>query len=237
MLIFLRLYISDHKHSWTSAADLAAVVSGRSQYHSRRIREWTWNYLDDHRCLPVNLYGNSKKSIMTDENFVAEIKEYIRTIKNKFFTAEDVAAYVNRPEFLRRLNRTKPFAVSTVKLWLKEMDFTFDEGRKGMYVDGHEREDVVAYRQNEFCPAMAKYEEEMGYIDGALSPTTTDSQTDPKVILLTHDESTFYANDQRKKRWRHKDEVPEPQPKGEGNSIMISDFCVPQTGFLTSKDG
>lgn len=70
-----------------------------------------------------------------------------------------------------------------------------------------------------------------------LSPTAPNGLTYPKVILLTHDESTFYANDQRKKRWHDKKKEPEPEPKGEGTSIMVSDFCTPQTGFLRSADG
>ena len=36
------------------------------------------------------------------------------------------------------------------------MGFVFGRYAKGMYVDGHEREDVVAYRK-EFLEAMAKY--------------------------------------------------------------------------------
>ena len=56
-------------------------------------------------------------------------------------------------------------------------------------------------------------------------------------ILVTHDESTFYANDQRKTLWYRKDATCKPRVKGEGHSIMVSDFCVPETGWLRSEDG
>jgi hypothetical protein len=36
------------------------------------------------------------------------------------------------------------------------MGFVFGHYAKGMYVDGHEREDVVAYRK-EFLETMARY--------------------------------------------------------------------------------
>jgi len=57
------------------------------------------------------------------------------------------------------------------------------------------------------------------------------------VVLITHDESTFYANDRRKTRWVHESEKATPNPKGEGVSIMVSDFCSPDLGWLRSKDG
>ena len=56
-----------------------------------------------------------------------------------------------------------------------------------------------------------------------------------KLVLVTHDESTFYANDRRKTKWTHTSQAATPQPKGEGASIMVSDFLVPEWGRL--KDG
>jgi len=35
----------------------------------------------------------------------------------------------------------------------------------------------------------------------------------------------------------HKDEKAEPVQKGEGSSIMVSDFCSPDLGWLKSRDG
>ncbi|EJD06381.1 uncharacterized protein FOMMEDRAFT_75839, partial [Fomitiporia mediterranea MF3/22] len=57
------------------------------------------------------------------------------------------------------------------------------------------------------------------------------------IILVTHDESTFYANDQKQTVWTHKSATPKPAVKGEGVSIMISDFCTPEKGWLRSSNG
>lgn len=235
MLIFLRLYVSNGGYTWTSASNLTAEISGRGEHFSRRLREWTWKHILDHQWLPVNLYGRSKKSIMCDERISMEIREHLRTLGKKYFTAEDVQDYINKPEFLERMNRTKPYSLSTATRVIKEIGFTYGKERKGMYVDGHERDDVKAYRDNVFLPMMAKYEEDMGYEeseDGVLRPPPPDCHTPPKIILVTHDESTFYANDQRQTGWHDNNEPAKPQPKGEGASIMVSDFCTPQTGFL-----
>ena len=44
------------------------------------------------------------------------------------------------------------------------------------------------------------------------------------LVLVTHDESTFYVNDWCKNMWNHKSNKATSQPKGEGPSIMILDF-------------
>jgi hypothetical protein len=41
--------------------------------------------------------------------------------------------------------------------WLAKLGYELKEVKKGIYIDGHEREDVVAYR-NEFLKEFAEYE-------------------------------------------------------------------------------
>jgi hypothetical protein len=36
---------------------------------------------------------------------------------------------------------------STAQRWLAKLGYELKEVKKGVYVDGHEREDVIAYRQ------------------------------------------------------------------------------------------
>jgi len=49
--------------------------------------------------------------------------------------------------------------------WLVKLGYELKEVRKGMYVDGHEREDVVEYR-NKFLAAVAKNERSAGPTTG-----------------------------------------------------------------------
>jgi len=57
------------------------------------------------------------------------------------------------------------------------------------------------------------------------------------VIAWFHDESIFYAHDQRKKGWYHKDTPAKPYAKGEAMSLMIADFVSANFRWLLSKDG
>jgi hypothetical protein len=56
-------------------------------------------------------------------------------------------------------------------------------------------------------------------------------------VIWWHDKSTFYANDQRKVYWVHKDQKVTPQAKGEGASIMVADFVSADYGWLRSATG
>jgi hypothetical protein len=57
------------------------------------------------------------------------------------------------------------------------------------------------------------------------------------LYLVTHDKSTFYENDRRRKRWVPLDEKAIPQPKGEGVSVKVSDFLSPDFGRLKDNEG
>ncbi|PVF90974.1 hypothetical protein CPB86DRAFT_878752 [Serendipita vermifera] len=109
-----------------------------------------------------------------------------------------------------------------------------------MYIDGHEREDVVEYRKA-FLKRMEQYSQRMAtfsVVDGeVVLDMPTLKENEKLLILVTHDESTFYENDRKRQRWIAKDEKPVPQPKGEGSSIMVSDFISPNFGRLRDAHG
>jgi len=45
---------------------------------------------------------------------------------------------------------------TTTYNWLLRLGFYKSEVKKGVYVDGHKREDVIAYKQEVFLPIIAK---------------------------------------------------------------------------------
>ena len=52
------------------------------------------------------------------------------------------------------------------------------------------------------------------------------------LILITHDESIFFQNDERKTNWNCENSRPVPKPKGEGQSLMVSNFLTAEWGRL-----
>jgi hypothetical protein len=53
-----------------------------------------------------------------------------------------------------------------------------------------------------------------------------------RLIPVTHNESTFYQNDQCKTMWAYESDKATPRPKGDGQSVMVSDFVTSEWGPL-----
>jgi hypothetical protein len=114
--------------------------------------------------------------------------------------------------------------------------------QNGMYLDGHEREDVVAYR-NDFVARWKEYEKRFHtWDDNGIEHRPQNLSADPvkggrfRLILVTHDESIFYQNDSWKTHWIASTSQPTPLPKGDGQSIMVSDFLTSEWGHLCHFD-
>jgi hypothetical protein len=106
-----------------------------------------------------------------------------------------------------------------------------------MYIDGHEHDDIVEYCKafvkrwmEEYEPRMAKFNNEEVCIGlpGGIGPDGKPN----RLIAATHDKSTFFGNDRSKVGWIHPSFKAWPEPKGEGESTMVSDFLVPEWGRL-----
>ncbi|KAJ7731843.1 hypothetical protein B0H16DRAFT_1329057 [Mycena metata] len=130
----------------------------------------------------------------------------------------------------------RSISVWTARRWLKRLDWRYGHRKNGMYIDGHEREDVVAYRAAFVKRWLEEYEPRMVSYDNDGNPVKNLEGQPFRVILVTHDESTFYAHDRRKVGWLHKSTKGKPQPKGEGESIMVSDFLTLEWGRLMHEE-
>ena len=147
---------------------------------------------------------------------------------------------MNKSEVQAHFKLKRTPSKTTAIQWMTAMKYRYGKEKNGMYIDGHERDDVVKYRKNIFLPFWTKIESQMmiwNQENEVTVPQLTEFPQKKKVVLITHDESTFYANDRKKTRWVHETEKATTNPKGEGASIMVSDFCSPDLGWLCSKDG
>ena len=108
------------------------------------------------------------------------------------------------------------------------MGFSYKDVKKGVYVDGHERDDVKKYRSEVFLKTWKKafrrfllFKEDGSWeIPPGLQPG------EKPLVLITHDESTFNANDGKRRLWMKENEQP-LRSKGNGKGIMMSSFLTP----------
>ena len=208
---------------------------------ARNIRTWIHNYLARDRLL-THCHGQHSKSILDHEDFAQDIQLHLMEIaKNGYICAQDVVDYVTTLKIQEKLgSKSRTILVQTARRWLKQLNWWYGKKPNGMYVDGHEREDVVQYRK-EFIARWKDYEKQMVTYDkdGNIDFTPTGFPVPQghrfRLILVTHDKSMFYANDQRKTQYYHTSKKATPQKKGEGPSLMISDMLTSEWGRL--QDG
>lgn len=121
--------------------------------------------------------------------------------------------------------------------WLCACGFRYRGKKKHIYFDGHEREDVIAYRQDEYCPqmlllrdmVMIRYEGED--MDVEVWGELLKNPGQIKHVLVVHDEVLFHSKDNATMVWTH-DENGRPIFKGKGDSVMVSGFASECVGFM-----
>jgi len=84
----------------------------------------------------------------------------------------------------------------TAQRWIKKMGWWYGKMPNGMYVNGHECEDVIAYC-SWFLAEYEKLERRMRRYDrdGKIDKLPDLQEGEQVIREVTHDESTFYAND------------------------------------------
>lgn len=111
--------------------------------------------------------------------------------------------------------------------WLRCLGYNWREVRKGVYNDGHEREDVKNYRNMVFLPYMAMVKPYMLEWDEKLNLITKEIASNIRpMVLVTHDECTFNSNDGRHYIWINEEHTP-LHKKGRGQGLHVSDFLTP----------
>ncbi|KAJ7165213.1 hypothetical protein C8R46DRAFT_836022, partial [Mycena filopes] len=136
---------------WREASMIVSKSQGHGPYRARSIRRWIHSFLA-HKKLPLHRYGQYHSSILNDEDFSDSIKLHLQHLsaKDGHFTAQSLVDFVASPEIQQKLEdadiRKRSISVWTARRWLKRLDWRYGRRRNGMYIDGHEREDIVEYR-------------------------------------------------------------------------------------------
>ena len=229
----------------TEGDDLISSAMGVS---TRTVWEWRSQFSANDGCFPDTLQGKYTRSLLwDDEDLNEQATRYIRanaSVKGRpNLTAADFCEWVN--DYLLPtsvLDNSLPHQISltTATTWMHELGFQIIVKSKGIYIDGHEREDVVAYR-NRFLRKMTSN----GFLRRSNAPSEEAANClDPdlrcpaepeKNIIIFHDESIFCSNEDQSTQWGSKHEH-FVRPKSKGSGIMVSDFVTEQDGYLRLTD-
>ncbi|KAJ3816431.1 hypothetical protein F5880DRAFT_1619331 [Lentinula raphanica] len=214
MRIFLNLYTdlqSLTSGKWRASSIQAAVSLGRGTYCARQLRILARAYISDRKLLPNNPYGRWTTSMLADEDLVTDISTYLQELGDEI-TAEKLVTFLAHPDMMEKHSIDSRISIRTARRYLNSLNYRFSQPKKGQYKDGHDRADVVEYRDKKFIPQI--YE--------LLSRSVT---FDRNGLPLPPPAMTGETNDNLL------------AAKGEGVTLMIADFVSAEFGFLVSPDG
>ena len=126
----------------------------------------------------------------------------------------------------------------TASKWLHALGFRPTPYHKGVYVDGHERQDVIEYRKmylRKLAILESTHRPPPPCIDGIVQENIGNPTAQRQLILLYHDESCFHGNEGPSWHWAEEGKLA-IRPKSAGRGIMVSDFITEHDGFLALTD-
>ena len=202
----------------------------------RNIRIWSGFFLEFHRLPDINQGRHVKvKSIISDENTQNICRQWLRSQRSNAISGKSFSEWVSHHLHLEiGLPASVQISERTATRWLHEIGYNVgDACKKGMYLDGHERPDVVEYRKS-FLDWMEQQQKRMAVYDGENMeiPRMPELPNGVKpLVMVVHDESCFQSNDGGKTCWFDEDHR-QIRPKGPGRSLMVSAFLCECHGLL-----
>ena len=202
---------------------------------ARLIRGWADHFLNT-GALPERRQGRYVKvrSLIDDEDVQRVLRVYIRSSSSNALTCSSLAFWV-KENLHTEIGLASHVMISekTGQRWMKKLGLRYGRYRPGLYNDGHERPDVVRYREK-FLKRFEDYEKLMiaysgEFMEHAVMPSLAPGQR--PLVLVTHDESCFSSHDGHDFVWLDDNNHP-IRPKGDGRSIMVSAFLCECHGLL-----
>ncbi|KAJ3524344.1 hypothetical protein NMY22_g11041 [Coprinellus aureogranulatus] len=214
-------------------------VEGSAIGMARRIRALAVFY-QRHEQLPLERRGGYKnaRSLLKDEAVQSACRTWLTAQKVGSVTPDRFRNGLN-DSILPGLNVSlkKPLCTKTALRWLIKLGWAPVPRRKGVYMDGHERADVIAYRTSDYLPKIKEYQRGMALYEGPglkrVEPTLKPGEKE--IIAVFQDESCFHANDFQTSAWLG----PGQQllyKKSRGRLIHASNFICESQGTLAIYD-
>ena len=243
-LLLHQLLVNRFKISVTEASKLIGETVKKS---GRTVREYRSVFIENNYSFPDTLQGKYQRKgvLWQNEKLNKYASKFVRenaAVKGRpNMTASSFCQWVNEsllpneglePGYPRRVS------VDTARKWLHELGCSVLDQKKGVYIDGHEREDVVEYRKKFIRKFIA-----LGFINKDNAPSEEAAKSLPddlecppadivkKTVVIFHNESVFSANEDQHTQWGTSDTIT-IKPKSKGSGIMVSDFIDEHNGYL-----
>ena len=236
-------FITRQKMKLTDAVKKAGSFVGVNE---KTVRKYRKEYFSNHgRFLETKRGKYTRQCLLNNEDLRLEASIWVHENAHKKgganMTALSFCQWVNDTLLEQHdlpANLPRRISLRTATRWLHHLGFRPQSHKKGTYVDGHEREDVIKARKT-----FLKYLHELKTAhlppppcsDECPATPPPDAETRKRLVMLYHDESIFNANEGQTWMWATED-TPVIQPKTKGAGVMVSDFVDQQRGYLRLTD-
>jgi hypothetical protein len=160
MLNFYVNPLSQTYDSWGASSLQGAIALGRGNHCARKLRILNRQFIHKRTLLPVNPFGDWNECLLADEDLTNDINIYLMGI-GKEISAQKLAAFINHEDTRLKHGIEKPISERTARRYLNRLGYRWSTPKKGQYADGHEREDVVNYREQVFLPKWCQIQHRM----------------------------------------------------------------------------
>lgn len=157
------------RKDWVQYSEALSRRVKRSPRWAAILRKWARDWFETRSPPPCPRRGRhvKRKSLFFDEGIVLAVREYLNVAMwhaspkglceavANHLQSVNAAVDIMRIDAVLRNSQTgrKGISERTAIRWLARLGWVFGRNKKG-YCDGHERPDVVEYRENVFCPRM-----------------------------------------------------------------------------------
>lgn len=202
---FTTLRIKGQKRTQASLEIARQWHEGEGNWFACRVRALARHYQTFENLPAENRGGKSNaRSLLHDESVEKQTRDWLTSQPTGKVTPQRLREALNST-ILPGLGIILkcPLSMRTARRWLIKPGWRRTVVRKGVYMDGHEREDVVKYRQNIFLPAMREFEARMAMFEGPelkrVDPELKDGEKE--IFMYFHDECCFHGNDEAHQLW------------------------------------
>ena len=144
------------------------------------------------------------------------MEEYLRTqrpelAQTKIDTQEELEQSILCRSTTRTdgtVDRRAGICLRTPRKWLNCLGYKWKNVQKGVFFDGYKQEDVVEYRETflkeikSLIPYFVEFQDDSTILPKEyLEDCVIGEPNRRQIIMITHDESTFSANDSRQIVW------------------------------------
>jgi len=161
---YFELIVKSPNSKMESSMQIAQQIypENNREWRARSIREWGSYYLIHHALPPLNQGKHQNVTSFIDcEDVQIACLRWIRTINPNMLHGRSFSEWVTSQLHLI-LEYPNPIQLGSrqATVWLQKLGFQYQQHRQNHNVDGHEREDVVKYRQK-FLERMFEFEKKM----------------------------------------------------------------------------